>query len=254
MVVELIYDPDCPHVRETRRQLLAAFAAAELTPCWQEWAHNAPESPAYVRDLGSPTILVNGKDIANSTPSGDADCCRVYIDEAGRLTGTPSMVHIVSALNMNKVAVSANADGASQRSVWRNGVPTLPAIGVALLPKLTCPACWPAYAGLMSAAGLSFVNYSAYLPLLTGVFLLISLAALGVGATRRRDYKPFGLGLLAVAMIMVGKFMYGSAPALYAGITLLVAASFWNTWPKKARGLCPTCVPAESPSLSEHKS
>ena len=39
----------------------------------------------------------------------------------------------------------------------------LPAIGAALLPKLTCPACWPAYAAVLSALGVSFVDYTPYL-------------------------------------------------------------------------------------------
>jgi hypothetical protein len=29
----------------------------------------------------------------------------------------------------------------------------LPGVGVSLLPKLMCPACWPAYAGIVSALG-----------------------------------------------------------------------------------------------------
>lgn len=190
MVVEFIYDSDCPNVSAARRQLLAAFSSANLTPCWQEWARNNLESPAYVRDFGSPTILVDGKDVANGTPPDSADCCRIYTDEAGRITGIPSLSDIAAALNASKEVVSVNTNGISRKNAWRNSVPALPAIGVALLPKLTCPACWPAYAGLMSAAGLSIVNYTVYLPLLTAVFLLISLAALGLGAGRRRGYKP----------------------------------------------------------------
>ena len=29
----------------------------------------------------------------------------------------------------------------------------LPGVGISLLPKLMCPACWPAYAGIVSALG-----------------------------------------------------------------------------------------------------
>jgi hypothetical protein len=29
----------------------------------------------------------------------------------------------------------------------------VPGMGVAFLPKLACPACWPAYAGLLSGQG-----------------------------------------------------------------------------------------------------
>lgn len=57
---------------------------------------------------------------------------------------------------------------------------TLPAIGVAFLPKSACPACWPAYAGLLSTFGISFVDYGPYLLPLTSLFLVIALAALAI--------------------------------------------------------------------------
>lgn len=40
---------------------------------------------------------------------------------------------------------------------WRRAATVAPGIGVSLLPKLICPLCWPAYAGLLSALGLSFL-------------------------------------------------------------------------------------------------
>jgi mercuric ion transport protein len=41
-------------------------------------------------------------------------------------------------------------------STRKQGLLALPGVGVSLLPKLTCPACWPAYAGLLSSVGLGF--------------------------------------------------------------------------------------------------
>jgi mercuric ion transport protein len=41
---------------------------------------------------------------------------------------------------------------------WRRTVAILPGIGVSLMPKLICPLCWPAYAGLLSAVGLGFLS------------------------------------------------------------------------------------------------
>ncbi|KAF0218625.1 MAG: putative Thioredoxin [Geobacteraceae bacterium] len=46
---------------------------------------------------------------------------------------------------------------------WRGMAAMLPGIGLAFLPKLACPACWPAYAGVFSSLGLGFVNYNPYL-------------------------------------------------------------------------------------------
>lgn len=90
MVVELIYDRNCPNVEASRRQLLTGFAAARMTPCWREWVRNSSTSPDYVHRFGSPTILVDGKDIGGSAASEGADCCRIYISEEGHMTGIPS--------------------------------------------------------------------------------------------------------------------------------------------------------------------
>jgi MerR family copper efflux transcriptional regulator len=70
----------------------------------------------------------------------------------------------------------------------------LPAIGVALLPKLTCPACRPAYAGVLSALGLGFVNYTPFLLPLTVLFLLLSVVSLVFAAQRRIGGRTAGPG------------------------------------------------------------
>ena len=98
LTVELIYDLDCPNVKNARAQLLRAFAETGLSPQWQEWDRNAPKSPPQVRAYGSPTILVDGQDVADTSPSTDADCCRLYMDDSGGLRGVPSVAAITSAL------------------------------------------------------------------------------------------------------------------------------------------------------------
>ena len=64
--VEFIYDPDCPNAEEARQQLLRALAEAGMKLDVQEWNRAAPESPDYVQRYGSPTILVNKKDVAGA--------------------------------------------------------------------------------------------------------------------------------------------------------------------------------------------
>jgi len=101
--VELIFDQTCPHVAVARDRLRAALAHAGLPAVWQEWERRAPDSPPYVQQWGSPTILVNGRDVAASDahPSaldGSAGC-RVYPDAAGRFEGAPAVSTIVTALS-----------------------------------------------------------------------------------------------------------------------------------------------------------
>jgi hypothetical protein len=90
---------------------------------------------------------------------------------------------------------------------------------------------------------------SDYLLGLTAVFLIIAVGALAFRAKTRRGYKPFVLGLCAGAIVMIGKFYYESDPAMYGGLGVLVAASLWNSWPKKDLddGSCPSCVQGGAP-------
>jgi glutaredoxin len=47
--------------------------------------------------------------------------------------------------------------------MWRQSLLALPSVGVSILPKLACPACWPAYAGLLTSTGLGFLISAVYL-------------------------------------------------------------------------------------------
>jgi mercuric ion transport protein len=130
--------------------------------------------------------------------------------------------------------------------MWKRSLAVLPGIGVSLLPKLVCPMCWPAYTGLISALGLGFLISTKYLLPLTVACLAIAAAALGFRASRRHGYGPFWLGLVAAAVILTGKFYFDAAQAAYAGVGLLIAASVWSSWPRRATRtpVCPACIPA----------
>ena len=126
---------------------------------------------------------------------------------------------------------------------WKHSLLALPGIGVSLLPKLLCPACWPAYAGLLSSIGLGFLISTTYLLPLTATFLALALAALAFRAGKRRGYGPFLLGIAAAAGILLGKFQWQSNSVLYSAVALLVIVSLWNSWPRHTHGgaPCPEC-------------
>lgn len=235
--VELIYDRDCPNVTAARAQLLRAFTQAGLAPQWREWERHDAHSPPYVRRYGSPTVLVDGQDVAAEDAQSDANCCRIYQD-SGRLSGVPSLAVLGARLRARHA--SSTGVGGVARDTWA----MLPAVGMAMLPKLTCPACWPAYTSLLSAMGLGFINFTPYLLPLTAMFLALSLGLLAYRAPARRGYRPLLLGAVAGAVLLVGMFIYDSEAALYSGVVLLIAASLWNAWPRAARASCPACVPA----------
>ena len=240
MVVELVYEKTCPNIEAARRQLLRAFAAAAIPPRWREWEISSPDAPNHVHGYGSPTILVNGQDASGGMADGDDYCCRIYAGVGHANKGVPPVDDVVRALEAARPAPSS---GNRLRPSWLNGA-MLPAFGIALLPKLACPACWPAYAGLLSSLGLGFVDYTPYLLPLTAGFLGIALSALGYRARRRRGYRPLVVGIVAGAMLLTGKFHFENDAAMYAGLALLMLASLWNTWPRlSAAGTpCPACV------------
>ena len=242
--VELIYDTDCPNLEGARTNLLHAFHSAGIPPTWKEWDRSAHESPSHARSYGSPTILINGRDVADASPLQDADCCRIYPDKNGRLRGAPAVELITAALFQEKDAMPLTRFNSNQQGNWRGNLAVLPGIGFAMVPKLACPACWPAYAGILGSLGFGFVNYTTYLLPLTVVFLTIAVVSLGYRARNRRGYKPFVLGFFAAAIVIVGKFIFISDQAMFGGIALLMGASLWNSWPKKRSNTssCSACA------------
>ena len=134
---------------------------------------------------------------------------------------------------------------------WKQSALTVPGIGVALLPKLICPLCWPLYAGIVSSVGLGFLIGTAYLFPITGAFLILTLAVIGLRAKRRQGYGPLVAGVVASAAILIGKFFLESNPMMYIGVGLLIVASVWNAWPRRtAKTVCPSCAPDTTVEIS----
>ena len=128
---------------------------------------------------------------------------------------------------------------------WKQGILALPGVGVSLLPKLACPMCWPAYAGLLSSVGLGFLVSTVYLLPVTAGLLVIALGAMAFRASKRHGYGPFLLGLFGSAGVLLGKFAWNSNAAMYGAVGLLVVASLWNARPHHVRrnsvAICPDC-------------
>jgi mercuric ion transport protein len=238
--VELIYDADCPNVSQARENMLRAFVHTGLSPRWKEWERNDRDAPDYVRAWGSPTVLVNNRDVAGA-PGTDAASCRIYTNNQGMKQGIPPISLIVSALGKQP-----------GKGLGKNAVPLLPAIGTVLMPKLVCPVCWPAYTAILSAMGVGFINYTPFLMPLTAAFLFIVLVSLAWRAKVRHGYAPFMLGMLATSVTLIGKFQFDSDAATYSGIALLVGASLWNAWPRRITSVpCPACVTDGEPGTVE---
>ncbi len=124
---------------------------------------------------------------------------------------------------------------------WKRFLALLPTIGVAFLPKIVCPLCWPAYAALLSVFGISFLPTASYLLPLTVAFLVLALVVLGWRA-RQRGVGPLLVGSGGAGVMLVGRFVLESHVALGGGLAVLVAAFVWDRWPMRTRRhSCPAC-------------
>jgi mercuric ion transport protein len=74
--VQLLYFPGCPHI-EAARELLA-----QLSVRFTEVDVTASDTPAELRQWGSPTILVDGADVAGEVV-GTGAACRLYPHPGG---------------------------------------------------------------------------------------------------------------------------------------------------------------------------
>lgn len=87
--VELVYFTGCPHADEARRRLRRALEASGLVPEWDEWDTGQSGTPEQFRGFGSPTVLVNGRDVGGGAPGSGMSCV---------ISGAPSVQAIADAL------------------------------------------------------------------------------------------------------------------------------------------------------------
>ena len=94
MIVQLLYFPDCPNVASARRALHEALSTVPDPPSVIEIDVTEPTAPAHLQAWGSPTILVDGADVAGAEPT--ESCCRLY--GSGETHGAPPVALIRAAL------------------------------------------------------------------------------------------------------------------------------------------------------------
>lgn len=70
--IELVYFDGCPNAKPARENLRAVLASAS----WTEWNLSSPETPERFRGYGSPTVLVDGRDVTGEADGNGAMACR----------------------------------------------------------------------------------------------------------------------------------------------------------------------------------
>lgn len=103
LLVELVYDPGCPNVDKARALLTRALQEADVPAVWTEWDTDDPECPENRKAFGSPTILVNGEDVAPgphqwASREASGPRCRIYRDGM-EILGAPPLSSMRSAID-----------------------------------------------------------------------------------------------------------------------------------------------------------
>lgn len=97
--IELVYDPDCPNVEHARVRLREAIGEEGQGLQWTEWVSDDPSLPEHARGYGSPTILIDERDVAGDSERGRS--CRLYDQGDGTLHPAPSAAAIITALRVH---------------------------------------------------------------------------------------------------------------------------------------------------------
>ena len=87
--IELVYFHGCPNAETARSNVRAAMKGLAVPAELTEWDQLAPGAPDRIKRYGSPTVLVNGRDITGVGEGAGATC---------RADGAPSVAAVRAAL------------------------------------------------------------------------------------------------------------------------------------------------------------
>ena len=88
--IELVFFDGCPKVSVARDNLRSALQWEGKDTTWTEWDLFADSTPKHLRQHGSPTILIDGRDVTDNPAGGGDTACRV--------DGVPSAALIMEKL------------------------------------------------------------------------------------------------------------------------------------------------------------
>lgn len=161
MKIQLLHFEGCPNVDSARAAVREALRAEKVDAPIEEVDVERPDAPAWARGWGSPTILIDGKDVLGQERSTSSPCCRLYVD------GAPSVESIRSLI------------AATRGRAPNSGRVALPVVG-ALAASVAASACCLVPA-VLAMAGASGAGFAAKLAPYRFYFLIATAVALGAG-------------------------------------------------------------------------
>lgn len=146
--VELVWDRECPNVEAARTVVREALRQVGSAERWTEWRIGTDDVPVHARGFGSPTILVDGKDVTGH-PGGDSDeCCRVYLHSDG-MAGVPTVQEVAARLRKPRPP-----------DPRFNGKTGVVAVGAVVTALVSSACCWLPL--LLIGVGMSVGGVSAF--------------------------------------------------------------------------------------------
>ena len=99
----------------------------------------------------------------------------------------------------------------------------------ALVAAIAAPCCFPLFAAVGTAAGLSALGrYEGVILLIFQGFALLTLAGLAFSFRRNRNFGPLIIGVVSCAALAFHFYRTFSLSLLYGGLFGLIAATVWN--------------------------
>ena len=108
MLIEILHIADCPNWREAGTRLRTALAQLGVAEASIDF--RLLSEPADLRGVpfaGSPTMLVDGRDLFPSQGATGDLACRIYISD-GRLAPVPTVDELITAL---RTRIAERIDG-----------------------------------------------------------------------------------------------------------------------------------------------
>lgn len=102
-------------------------------------------------------------------------------------------------------------------------------LGAICLPGL-CPACWPGYLGLVSAAGVGAAGPWIRTTWAFAAMLSLAVVPLGIQIVRRRAWDAGVTALVGTGLLIEARWLGNSTSVQAMGTVLLVASALASTW------------------------
>ena len=200
MKIQLLHFQGCPNVEAARAAVREAMLAEKVDVVLEEIDVEDPAAPSWARGWGSPTILVDGQDVAGQQRS-EASACRLF---AG---GAPAVETIRARVASARGAGPGNA---------RVALPMIGAVTAAIAASACCLV--PAVLAVIGVSGAGFASrfapYRTYFLIATGSALAAGFwfayrppkNACGCGVPRSR--KAARVGLWLTTLLTIGLTAY----------------------------------------------